>query len=342
MASTMQQDLYETFVRALTGLCPLERVREIEAAADPRAAAAHTWNEVDALGYGDALSPAEHGGAGLSLADAEGLLRAAGAMALPFPFADTLLARALLRAVGQAVPDGPIALGVARPDGAAWRCAPIAGVALAQAVAVELDGCLLLWPTPDMVQPGLFRPVASGAPAWRGMPAHAGRAPVPAGAVQAWRNAADAAGMTGAMQAVLDRCVAYARERRQFGQALGRFQAIQQDISVLAEQVAAVATAARLACASGALFPDPALAACARLRACEAVPVVCALAHAVHGAIGITEELPLGLYTARLHEWRAVGTREDDCAELLGRRVLADDGRTLLDAVRGLVSAAQV
>ncbi|KDC47245.1 hypothetical protein L509_4271, partial [Bordetella bronchiseptica M85/00/2] len=164
--STMQQDLYETFARALAGLCPLERVRELEAAADPRAGAARAWNEVDALGYGDALSPAEHGGAGLSLADAEGLLRAAGAMALPFPFADTLLARALLRAAGQAVPDGPIALGVALPHGAGWRCAPIAGVALAQAVAVEHDGCLALWPAPDAVQPGLFRPRASGAPAW--------------------------------------------------------------------------------------------------------------------------------------------------------------------------------
>ncbi|CFD97662.1 acyl-CoA dehydrogenase [Bordetella pertussis] len=109
---------------------------------------------------------------------------------------------------------------------------------------------------------------------------------------------------------------------------------------MLAEQVAAVAMAARLACASGVLFPDPALAACARLRACEAVPVVCALAHAVHGAIGITEELPLGLYTARLHEWRATGMSEDDCAELLGRRVLADGERTLLDVVRGMVSAA--
>ncbi|CRE33376.1 acyl-CoA dehydrogenase [Bordetella pertussis] len=31
---------------------------------------------------------------------------------------------------------------------------------------------------------------------------------------------------------------------------------------------------------------------------------------------------------------------EDDCAELLGRRVLADGERTLLDVVRGMVSAA--
>ncbi|CFW22203.1 acyl-CoA dehydrogenase [Bordetella pertussis] len=68
------------------------------------------------------------------------------------------------------------------------------------------------------------------------------------------------------MQAVLDRCVAYVQERQQFGRALGRFQAVQQDISMLAEQVAAVAMAARLACASGVLFPDPALAACRAIQ----------------------------------------------------------------------------
>ncbi|MFJ0674227.1 acyl-CoA dehydrogenase, partial [Bordetella bronchiseptica] len=57
MVSTMQQDLYETFARALAGLCPLERVRELEAAADPRAGAARAWNEVDALERADGCAP---------------------------------------------------------------------------------------------------------------------------------------------------------------------------------------------------------------------------------------------------------------------------------------------
>ena len=86
MPQSLQQDLYDEFSRALAGLCPLERVREIEAAADaadPQGVAARTWREIDALGYVDALTPADLGGAGLSLADAEGLWRAAGAAALP-------------------------------------------------------------------------------------------------------------------------------------------------------------------------------------------------------------------------------------------------------------------
>ncbi|MGE8612135.1 MAG: acyl-CoA dehydrogenase family protein [Achromobacter veterisilvae] len=342
MSQSIQQDLYDEFARALAGLCPLERVRAIEAAGagpDAQGVAARTWEEIEALGYTDALTPADLGGAGLTLAQAEGLLRAAGASALPYPLADTMLARALLRTAGQTVPDGPIALARALPGSGGLRCAQTPGAGLAASLLVQRDGCLLLVAAPDSSAPGLFRQRASAAPAWAGSPPVIGRVALPDDALQAWRNAADAAGMAGAMQAVLDRCIAFVGERQQFGKALARFQAIQQEISILAEQTASVAMAARLACASGALFPDASLAACARLRACEAVPVVCALAHAIHGAIGITEELALGLYTTRLHEWRATGMSEDDCADLIGRGLLASGSETLLDFVRGMMSA---
>lgn len=343
MPASLQQDLYDEFARALTGLCPLERVREIEAAGEGARAdnlVADTWRDIDALGYLDALTPAELGGAGLSLEDVEGLLRAAGALALPYPLADTMLARALLRASGQTVPEGPIALARALPGPRGLRCSQTPGAGLARTLLVQREGCLLLVVAPAASDPGLFRPRASAAPVWTDSPAILGRIALPDDTVQAWRNAADAAGIAGAMQAVLDRCVAFVGERQQFGKALGRFQAIQQEISVLAEQVASTAMAARLACASGALFPDATLAACARLRACEAIPLVCALAHAIHGAIGITEELALGLYTTRLHEWRATGTSEDECASLIGGQLLAGDSPTLLDFVRGVTAAA--
>ncbi|WP_052096783.1 acyl-CoA dehydrogenase [Achromobacter sp. RTa] len=343
MPQTIQQDLHDEFLRALAGLCPLERVREIEArdgGPDAERLAARVWQDIDALGYVDALTPADLGGAGLSLADAEGLLRAAGASALPYPLADTMLARALLRSAGQAVPDGPIALALARPGPSGLRCVQTPGAGLARSVLVQRDGCLLLVAAPAAPDPGLFRPRVSAAPAWPESPPVIGRVTLPDDAVQAWRNAADAACIAGAMQAVLDRCIAFVGERQQFGRALGRFQAIQQEISVLAEQVASTAMAARLACASGALFPDVSLAACARLRACEAIPLVCAIAHAIHGAIGITEELALGIYTTRLHEWRATGMSEDDCAGLIGRRLLAGDSQTLLGFVRGIMDAA--
>jgi alkylation response protein AidB-like acyl-CoA dehydrogenase len=80
------------------------------------------------------------------------------------------------------------------------------------------------------------------------------------------------------------------------------------------------------------------LAATAKLRACEAARSVCAIAHAVFGAIGITEEHVLGLYTRRLHEWRAAPGTETQCARLLGQALLAQpDG--LFDFVRLRLSA---
>jgi alkylation response protein AidB-like acyl-CoA dehydrogenase len=336
MPQSIQHDLHDEFARALAGLCPLERVRAIESS-DAEDLAASTWRDVDALGYVDALTPADLGGAGLSLADAEGLLRAAGAAALPYPLADTMLARALLRIAGQEIPAGPIALAEALPGPGGLRCAQTPGAGLAGSFLVQRDGCLLLVAAPDASVPGLFRQRASAAPGWTESPRIIGRVALADDAVQAWRNAAGAAEMAGAMQAVLERCLAFVGERHQFGRALGRFQAIQQEVSVLAEQVASTAMAARLACAGGAMFPDASLAACARLRACEAVPVVCSLAHAIHGAIGITEELALGLYTTRLHEWRAAGMSESDCAGLIGRQLLDSNCETALDFVRSLM-----
>ncbi len=48
----------------------------------------------------------------------------------------------------------------------------------------------------------------------------------------------------------------------------------------------------------------PLRAAVAKARAGEAAEKVVAIAHAVHGAIGITAEFDLQLYTRRLQEWR--------------------------------------
>ena len=81
------------------------------------------------------------------------------------------------------------------------------------------------------------------------------------------------------------------------------------------------------------------LAAVAKLRACEAARGVAAIAHAVFGAIGITEEHVLGFYTRRLHEWRQAPGTEAQCARLLGEAVLARP-EGLLDAVRLRLAAA--
>ena len=48
------------------------------------------------------------------------------------------------------------------------------------------------------------------------------------------------------------------------------------------------------------------------------------IAHAVHGAIGVTEEFDLQLYTRRLREWRLAAGSESYWHERIGAEALAD------------------
>ena len=107
-------DITDPFERALAQLCTDPRIRAIEAGDD--AAAAGLWQEVDALGFTDALVPAELGGAGLTLQQACPLWVAAGRSGLNHPFGETMAARALLRAAGGQPGGGCIALARADHD----------------------------------------------------------------------------------------------------------------------------------------------------------------------------------------------------------------------------------
>jgi acyl-CoA dehydrogenase len=110
--------------------------------------------------------------------------------------------------------------------------------------------------------------------------------------------------MAGAMERVLALTVAYAQERIQFGKAIGKFQAVQQQIAMLASQVAAGSAVAQAAAEanSGRLARFEIAAAKARIS--EAVAAVAGAAHQVHAAIGFTHEHSLHRSTRRLWAWR--------------------------------------
>jgi alkylation response protein AidB-like acyl-CoA dehydrogenase len=117
----------------------------------------------------------------------------------------------------------------------------------------------------------------------------------------------------------------YARERRQFGRAIGQFQAVQQNLAVLAGQAASAAAAAGLAAEAVAAWGPgllPAVAA-AKVRTGEAAGQAAAIAHQVHGAIGFTQEHRLHHYTRRLWAWRDAFGREAEWAQVLGRHLIA-------------------
>jgi len=117
--------------------------------------------------------------------------------------------------------------------------------------------------------------------------------------------------IAGALEGALALSVSYAQERQQFGKPLASFQAIQQQLAVLAEETAAARAAATAEMAA------------AKLRASQAAGVAAGIAHQVHGAMGFTAEYRLNLLTRRLWAWRSEFGNERHWADEIGGRVAA-------------------
>jgi len=147
--------------------------------------------------------------------------------------------------------------------------------------------------------------------------------------------AVHAALMAGAMARVLEMTLQYCNDRQQFGRPLGKFQAIQHQLSVMAEHVTAVSIAGEAAFETGERTPSLLRAAMAKARASEAVPLVADTAHALHGAMGVTEEHDLQLHTRRLREWRWLHGAETHWNRIVGEAVLAAPG-TVAEFVRAI------
>jgi len=136
---------------------------------------------------------------------------------------------------------------------------------------------------------------------------------------------ATACQMAGAMSAALELTVQYARERQQFGKALSTFQAIQQQLAVFAEEVAATNMAAASACRARDRGPARFEIAAAKLRANIAVGTVTSVAHQVHGAMGFTKEYKLQRLTKALWQWRSDYGNDRYWSDELGR-IIAKQG----------------
>jgi acyl-CoA dehydrogenase len=110
-------------------------------------------------------------------------------------------------------------------------------------------------------------------------------------------------------------------ERKQFGRAIGQFQAVQQQLALFAADVAAVACATRGACRAASRGDAGFQIAAAKLRANQAIGLATACAHQVHGAIGFTWDHPLHHATQRLWSWRSELGNDRYWSERLGASV---------------------
>lgn len=315
-------ELLEPFVRMLGEIATPAAIRALESGGSADA----IWAELAASGFLDALVGEAHGGAGLSLADIESLVEAIGAHALPLPVAETMVARALLAEAGVAAPDGPIAL-------ATSVAMPVPGALLASHVLVDTGEALVLAPASVL---GLEPTGVHGALGARlTLPAQGPSLPRPAAGLRPVAAVLRAALIAGAAARVGELATTHAAERVQFGKPIGRQQALQQMLSVVAEDLIACRLAAQLGCAGG-MDVGLEAAATAKITTSTAAARIAASVHAVHGAIGIAEEYDLQLLTRRLHEWRLADGSEGYWSKVLGEARLASAASTV-DWVRAEV-----
>lgn len=298
---------------------------------------AAAWQACEDAGFADALVPEAQGGAGLDLADALPVVLAAGRHLCPYPIAHTVLARAWLARAGHALPMGSIAIAA---QGLSMQQDRMTGVnvpwvRVADYVLAQADGHVWLLPVAaGCVAPNGVHGSLDGEASW-GLRAAVRVDGEAAGASRiANREHGDtpldelaaiayAGLMAGAMDRVLAMTLDYANQRTQFGKAIGRFQAVQQQISVMAEHVWAARMAAQLAFQGRGGQPQALMAALGKARTSQAAPLVADIAHAVHGAIGITAEFDLQCYTRRLRDWRLAGGSESYWHARIGAAALS-------------------
>ncbi len=317
---------------------------------------ASLWNMAVASGFGLALASEDAGGIGSSWSDAYPILRGIGYWQVPLPLAETMIASLLLSVAGVAVPAGPLTLiddgrgleidaSGTRISGSARR---VAWARHCEAALVQLDdGRLALIDLQDRACT-----VVTESTGLAGEPSDdvsCDGASVQAvfenpfeqlaQPIRTFGAIARSAMMVGALESVLAQSVQYARERIQFGKAIGRNQAIQQQLALQAGDTVAARTAALIAAADA---PDSQnfgrdetafSAAVAKIRVGEAATRATSIAHQVHGAIGFTQEHTLHFGTRRLWQWREDFGTGAWWARRLGRDAIAAGPRLLWPSI---------
>jgi acyl-CoA dehydrogenase len=127
--------------------------------------------------------------------------------------------------------------------------------------------------------------------------------------------------MAGAAARARDLTITYASERQQFGQAVNRFQAVQQQLAEMAGESAAADAAVEQALAN----PTAARISAAKVVAGRSAARVAKIAHQIHGAIGFTHEHSLHRFTTRIWQWRDQDGTEAQHAVSLGSDLCGRD-----------------
>lgn len=290
----------------LTEICTPELYVAAERAEIPASA----WRKIDEIGLPLLLVDEDHGGLGLPAAQAFALLKIVGRYGAPLPIAETVLANMVLAGAGMELAEGPaaivpqsnalrlgdcfvsgsaerIAWGGAAPTCVVDFCGRIARCGEARTVSAQSS--IAGFPRDSIEFDG-----AADVAVYGGLP------------IQVLGAAARCMQIAGALERIMELTTQYMTERQQFGRPLAKFQAVQQQLAILAGETAAASCAADYVAASmagdhaGAEFA----VGVARARIGEAASRGATIAHQLHGAIGFTHEHQLHRLTRAIWTWR--------------------------------------
>ncbi|KBZ61200.1 acyl-CoA dehydrogenase family protein [Mycobacterium marseillense] len=298
---------------------------------------AELWRNLEETGLARLTSAPDMGAGPHELAIAlYGVARHAGAV----PLAETdVLAGWLGREVGIELPGGPLTVAVADGDVEGGR---VTGTADAVPWARACAAALLAVTTPSGLRVGVIDVAPGelrGDHNLAGEPRDSLSFDVPADQLYdvdpalgaeltrrgAWSRCVQTIGVLDAAAAL---SVQHTRQRVQFGRPLSAFQSVQQSLAGMAGEIERARAAAELAVAAASEhgfdspYTDYAVTV-AKVAVGRAVGPVTSVAHQLHGAIGVTSEHPLWLFTQRAQSWTGDYGTTASYARRLGRLVLA-------------------
>jgi alkylation response protein AidB-like acyl-CoA dehydrogenase len=128
----------------------------------------------------------------------------------------------------------------------------------------------------------------------------------------------------GLAEGAFDESVRYMRERKAFGRPIGAFQGMRWKLADMYREIEAGRSLLYRACASADPFPDPMLAAIAKMFCNEMAVRVTSEAVQVHGGYGFTDEFPVSRFYRAARYGSLGGGTTETLRDLVGKRVLAE------------------
>jgi len=138
----------------------------------------------------------------------------------------------------------------------------------------------------------------------------------------------------GLAEGAFDEAARYMRERTAFGRPIGNFQGMRWKLADMYMDIEAGRSILYRACASARPFPDPVLAATAKMFVNAMAQRVTSEAVQVHGGYGFTDEYPVSRFFRAARYGSLGGGTTETLRDLVGKRIMSEHSD--VDGILGL------